>query len=93
MLEGLGDDQLAVASAFLRGAVVEDSRPSVLRWIEVVEQVSVGRHRVEAFRGSPICLASSEQVLKEILPWLGSCFSCLESCPISNDQARLRTNS
>ena len=46
MLEGLGDDRLAVASCLpLRGAVVEDDRPSVLRWIEVVEQVSVGNHQ------------------------------------------------
>ena len=37
MLEGLGDDRLAVASCLpLRGAVVEDDRPSILRWIEVV---------------------------------------------------------
>ena len=43
MLERLGDDRLAVASCLpLSGAVVEDDRPSVLRWIEVVEQVSVG---------------------------------------------------
>ena len=43
MLEGLGEDRLAVASCLpLRGAVVEDDRPSVFRWIEVVEQVSVG---------------------------------------------------
>ena len=38
MLEELGDDRLAVASCLpLRGAILEDDRPSVLRWIEVVE--------------------------------------------------------
>ena len=45
VLERLGEDRLAVATCLpLRGAVVEDDRPSVLRWIEVVEQVSVGGH-------------------------------------------------
>ena len=42
VLEGLGNDRLAVATCLqLRGAVVEDDRPSVLRWIEVVEQIPV----------------------------------------------------
>ena len=46
MLGGVGDDRLAVASCLpLRGVVVEDDRPSVLRWIEVMEQVSVGGHQ------------------------------------------------
>ena len=45
VLEGIGNDRLAVPPCLpLRGAVVKDDRPSVLRWIEVVEQVSVGGH-------------------------------------------------
>ena len=45
VLEGLGNDRLAVTSCLpIRGAVIKDDRPSVLRWIEVVEQVSVGAH-------------------------------------------------
>ena len=44
-LEGLGTIDLPFPPCLpLCGAVVKDDRPSVLRWIEVVEQVSVGAH-------------------------------------------------
>ena len=45
-LEGRGNDRLAGATGLqLRGAVVEDDRSSVLRGIEVVEQVYVKEHQ------------------------------------------------
>ena len=89
---------LAVASRLLLlSAVVEDDRPSVLRRIKVVEQVSVGslqglEHSVVHHPFALFLLLG--KVMKEIPPVTMSSFlRCLESCPVSNDQAQIRTNS